>query len=210
MFPLFLDLAERLAVVIGGGPVGRRKASAVLAAGGRVRLICLEPRPAEMSDPCLDWRCKAYTRDHLDGASLVFAAGPVELNAQVVADARARNIWVNAASEPKRGDFVVPAVVRRGDFVLAISSGGAAPLLTQIVRERLEVEFDAAFGSWVSLLAELRPKVMERIDDVKERRRILTSLCQWQWLERLRVEDVDIVRTAMWATVEYLTESQRP
>src|SRR5579872_1256721 len=81
MFPLFLDLTERLAVVIGGGPVGRRKALAVLAAGGRVRLICLEQRPAEMSDPLLDWLTEPYTRAHLEGASLVFAAGPADLNA---------------------------------------------------------------------------------------------------------------------------------
>jgi precorrin-2 dehydrogenase/sirohydrochlorin ferrochelatase len=209
MLPLFLNMADRLAVVIGGGPVGRRKASAVLAAGGRVRLICLEPRPATMSDPRLDWRCESYRCDQLDGAALVFAAGSAELNAQVVSDARARSIWVNAASEPRLGDFLVPATVRRGEFVLAISSGGAAPLLTQTVRERLEAEFDSAFGTWVSLLAELGPRVMERIADVEQRRVMLTSLCQWQWLDRLRVEDVKAVRGAMWAAVEALVESER-
>lgn len=197
MFPIFLDLTDRLAVVIGGGPVGRRKASAVLAAGGRVRLICLEPRPGEMDDPRLEWRTEAYTPEHLSGAALVFAAGPAELNAQVVADARARGVWVNAASEPATGDFFLPATVRRGDFVLAISSGGAAPALAQIVRERLEAEFDEAFGVWVSLLAELRPRVMERIAAPEQRQALLTVLCQWQWLERLRNEDVQSVRAAM-------------
>jgi precorrin-2 dehydrogenase/sirohydrochlorin ferrochelatase len=209
MLPLFVDVADRLIVVVGGGPVGRRKASAVLAAGGRVRLICREPRPAAMSDPRLEWRTEAYTIDHLDGASLVFAAGPAELNAQVVADARTRGIWVNAASQPQLGDFFLPATVRRGDFVLAISSGGAAPLLTQAVRARLETEFDAVFGDWVSLLAELRPSVMERIADTEQRRRVLTALCQWQWLERLRVENVEAVRAAMRATIEALAELDR-
>lgn len=202
MLPIFLDLTDRLAVVIGGGPVGRRKASAVLAAGGRVRLVCLEPRPAEMSDPRLDWRTEAYTPEHLNGAALVFAAGPAELNAQVVADARARGVWVNAASDPAAGDFYLPATVRRGDFVLAISSGGAAPALTQIVRERLEAEFDDAFGVWVSLLTELRPLVMERIAVAEQRQALLTALCQWHWLERLRKEDVQSVRAAMRATTE--------
>jgi precorrin-2 dehydrogenase / sirohydrochlorin ferrochelatase len=209
MFPLFLDLTDRLAVVIGGGPVGRRKASAVLVAGGRVRLICLEPRPATMSDPLLDWRTEAYTSDHLDGAALVFAAGPAELNARVVAEARARGIWVNAASDPRAGDFLLPATVRRGDFVLAISSGGAAPLLAQAMRERLEAQLDAAFGAWVMLLAEMRVQVRERIADAEKRRTILTSLCQWQWLEKLRVEDVPAVRAAMWQTVEDLASSER-
>jgi precorrin-2 dehydrogenase/sirohydrochlorin ferrochelatase len=201
MLPLFLDVTDRLAVVIGGGPVGRRKASAVLAAGGRVRLVCLEPRPAEMDDPRFEWRTEAYSAEHLSGAALVFAAGPAELNAHVVADARARGIWVNAASEPASGDFFLPATVRRGDFVLAISSGGAAPALAQIVRERLEAEFDETFGVWVSLLTELRPLVMESITDDEKRRNVLTILCQWQWLERLRSEDVQTVRSAMCAVI---------
>ncbi len=201
MLPLFLDVTNRLAVVVGGGPVGRRKASAVLAAGGHVRLVCLEPRPPEMNGSSLDWRTDAYSPEHLSGAALVFAAGPAELNAQIVADARARGVWVNAASEPATGDFFLPAMVRRGDFVLAISSGGAAPALTQIVRDRLEVEFDETFGIWVSLLAELRPIVMERITDEEKRRNVLTTLCQWRWLERLRHEDVQSVRAAMFSVL---------
>ena len=204
MLPILLDLTDRLAVIIGGGRVGRRKASAVSAAGGRVRLICLEPRPDEMSDPRLEWRIETYRLEHLDGAALVFAAGPPELNAQVVADARACGVWVNAASEPALGDFFLPATVRRGDFVLAVSSSGAAPALTQIVRERLEKEFDEAFGVWVSLLAELRPRVIERIADRERRRTALTTLCHWEWLERLRNEDVQFVREAMIAVIERL------
>lgn len=202
MFPLFLDLTERLAVVIGGGPVGRRKASAVLAAGGRVRLICLAPRPAEMNDPRLDWLTEPYTAAHLDGAALVFAAGPADLNAKVVADARARGVWVNAASELEQGDFFVPATIRRGDFVLAIGTGGAAPMLSQLVRERLEVEFDETFGVWVQLLAELRPLLRERIADADRRRDVLTRLCQWEWLDRLRREGMEAVGAAMRAELE--------
>jgi precorrin-2 dehydrogenase/sirohydrochlorin ferrochelatase len=202
MLPLFLDLTDRLVVVIGGGPVGRRKASAVRSAGGRVRLICLEPRPPEMNDPLLDWRTEAYRPEHLDGVALVFAAALPEVNARIVADARARGVWVNAASQPEEGDFFLPATVRRGDFVLAVSTGGAAPILAQIVRDRLEAEFDEAFGQWVALLAELRPLVMERIVEAEQRRIVLTSLCQWQWLERLRREGADAVRAALREEIE--------
>jgi precorrin-2 dehydrogenase/sirohydrochlorin ferrochelatase len=202
MFPLFLNLTGRLAVVIGGGPVGRRKASAVLASGGRVRLVCLQPRPAEVNDPRLDWLTEPYTAAQLDGASLVFAAGPEDLNAQVVADARQRGVWVNAASDPDQGDFFLPATIRRGDFVLAIGTGGAAPILTQIIRERLEAEYDETFGVWVELLAELRRLVREHIPEADRRRDLLTKLCQWEWLDRLRREGRDAVRTAMRAEIE--------
>lgn len=209
MLPVFLNVSDRLAVVVGGGSVGRRKAAAVLAAGGQVRLVCREPRPAEMNDPRLDWRTEDYTTAHLDGASLVFAAGPAELNARIVSDAQMRGLWVNAASDPASGDFIVPATVRRGDFVLAISSGGAAPVLTQIVRERLEAEFDDAFGVWVALLAEMRPLVIARVAEIEQRKRILTSLCQLQWLERLRNEDVQVVHQDMRASIDTLAGPRR-
>jgi precorrin-2 dehydrogenase/sirohydrochlorin ferrochelatase len=202
MLPLFLNLTDRLVVVVGGGPVGRRKASAVRAAGGRVRLICLEPRPPEENDPLLDWHTEAYRPEHLEGAVLVFAAGPAAVNARILVDARARGLWVNTASQPEEGDFILPATMRRGDFVLAVSTGGAAPLLTQIIRDRLEQEYDAAFGDWVSLLAELRPLVMERITDAEQRRSVLTMLCQWSWLDRLRREGADAVRVALRTEIE--------
>jgi precorrin-2 dehydrogenase/sirohydrochlorin ferrochelatase len=202
MLPLFLNLTDRLAVVIGGGAVGRRKASAVLAAGGQVRLVCLEPRPTELSNPRLDWRTESYTTAHLEGAALVFAAGPPDLNARIVSDARARGVWVNAASEPARGDFFLPATVRRGEFVIAVSSGGAAPILTQSVREYLEEAFDEAFGVWVQLLGEMRSLLRERIADAEQRRKVLTRLCQWEWLERLRREDSNEIRAAMLAEIE--------
>jgi precorrin-2 dehydrogenase/sirohydrochlorin ferrochelatase len=201
MLPLFLNLTDRLVLVVGGGPVGRRKAAAALAAGARVRLVCLEPRPAEPSDPHLDWRTEPYTAAHLEGASLVFAAAPALVNARVVAEARSRGLWVNAASEPAQGDFFLPATVRRGDLVLAIGTGGAAPALAQAIRRHLEEQFDETFAVWVELLEELRPLVLARIPDADERRAVLERLCRWGWLERLRHEERSAVRAAMLAEI---------
>lgn len=197
MFPVFLDLTGRLAVVVGGGPVGRRKALALRAAAGRVRLVCLEPRPGEMEDEGIEWRMEAYEARHLDDAVLVFAAGPAALNERVVADARARRVLVSCASDPPLGDFITPATIRSGELLIAVSTGGAVPALAGRIRERLEEEFDESFAAWLALLAEVRPLIRERVAGEEERRRLWEELTRWEWLERLRREGSEAVRMAI-------------
>jgi precorrin-2 dehydrogenase/sirohydrochlorin ferrochelatase len=202
MYPLFVDLRDRLAVVIGGGTVGRRKTASLRSAGARVRLVCLEGRPATVNDPALEWRTETYAPHHLDGAVLAFAAGPPELNARVVADCRSRGVWVNAASGEDRGDFVVPATVRRGGLVIAVSTGGAAPALAATLRRRFEAELDGPFDVWLRLLVEMRGVVQERISEEDRRHELMRRLCEWPWLERLRVESEHKVREAMRVMIE--------
>jgi precorrin-2 dehydrogenase/sirohydrochlorin ferrochelatase len=202
MFPLFLDLTDRLVVIIGGGPVGQRKAGAALDAGAHVRLVCLEPRPTGLDHHHLDWLGEPYSPEHLDGATLVFAAATPEVNRRVVADARQRGVWVNTATEPECGDFILPSIMRRGDFVFAVSTGGAAPALARNVCERLAEQFDQAFSDWVALLREVRPVVMEHVADTGRRRELFERLAGWEWLERLRREGRDAVRSAMWTEIQ--------
>jgi precorrin-2 dehydrogenase len=201
MFPLFIDLRERLAVVVGGGPVGRRKTTALLAAEAHVRLVCLEPRPTDETADHLEWLKEPFCPEHLTGAVLVCAAATAEVNRQVVAAAREQGLWVNCADPPELGDCFLPSVVRRGDFTLAIGTAGAAPALSRQVRLRLEKQFDAAFGEWVALLAELRPLIQSAIADPRQRRRLFKDLSRWPWLRLLRHRGIDHVREEMLARV---------
>jgi precorrin-2 dehydrogenase/sirohydrochlorin ferrochelatase len=195
--PVLLNLTGRLALVVGGGGVGRRRARALLDAGARVRLVCLEARSADLADPGLDWLTEGYQPGHLAGAAIVCAAGPPELNARVVADAKERGVWVNSATDPGSADFVFPAVVRRGPLVLAVATGGAAPALAAAIARKLEEQFDETFADWVALLAELRPLVRQAVADPQRRRAVYERLCDWGWLERLRLEGKERVRQAL-------------
>ena len=204
MLPLFLNVENRLCVVVGGGPVGQRKARALLDAGAKVRLICLEKAP--MSAERLNWVTEPYQSQHLDSACLVVAAATPAVNARVIADARERGLLVNSAYDPAAGDFYFPSVVRRGEFVLAIGTMGAAPALSRRVRERLETDFDEAFGTWVRLLGEMRPEILFAVPDASLRHAIFTRLSDWDWLERLRREDESTVREAMRAEAHRVAE----
>jgi siroheme synthase-like protein len=205
MYPIFLDLRDRLGVVIGGGSVGRRKAAGLLEGGARVRLVCLEPRPPDAA-PAIDWRTEVYHAAILDGADLVFAAATAEVNRQVVVDARSKKLWVNAADDPLDSDFLVPAVLRRGDFLVAVSTGGASPTLAQNIRDQLAGQFDEAYGRWAAVLAELRPEIVAQVGDPAERRTVLEMLARTAWLERLRSEKSEAVERDMRAEIRRLVE----
>src|SRR5262245_65841693 len=125
MFPVFLDLTGKRVVVVGGGAVGRRKARTARDAGAAVVIV----DPQAPGEPGVAHLAEAYRAEHLIGACLVFAAATPEVNARVVADAKAAGVWVNSATDPQHGDCFLPAVVRRGGLTIAVGTGGASPAL---------------------------------------------------------------------------------
>jgi precorrin-2 dehydrogenase/sirohydrochlorin ferrochelatase len=199
VFPVTLNLAGRLAVVVGGGAVGSRKAAAAVAAGAVVRVV----DPAAIAVGAVQHISEPYRSDHLTGAFLAFACATSEVNAQVVADARTRGVLVNSASDPTAGDFALPSVVRSGELTLAIATGGAAPSLARRIREKLEGEFDAAFADWLRVLAEVRVVVLAEVSDADRRRELLDAFADWPWLARLRAEGAAAVKAAMLAQVHF-------
>lgn len=200
MVPVGLDLRGRRVLVVGGGTVGRRKAAAALAGGATVRVVDPEPPPEDWNGGA--WIRDRYRDEHLDGMVLVFAAATPEVNARVVSDANRRGLLVNSATDPATGDFVLPAVVRRGDLTIAVATGGAAPALARRIREKLEAEYDEPFATWIRLLERIRPLVLERIPEEDRRREMLDGFADWPWLERLRTDGEERTWTAMEQSLE--------
>src|SRR6266542_3330518 len=139
-FPAFLDLVRRRVVVVGGGQVATTKVSALLPCQAAPLLVVAPHASAFIREqPAVEWRAREYQASDLDGAEYVFAATDDRaLNARVAADARARKIPVLAVDDVPNCDFIAPAIVRRGDVVIAISTGGRSPAMARRVREHLD------------------------------------------------------------------------
>lgn len=159
-YPIFLDLADRPCVVIGGGDVGRRKVEGLLAAGARVTVISptLDPELGRLRDEGAIRHVQREYRDgDLEGFELcMVATDDTAVNGAVAREGRARRVWVNASDDPANCDFILPSVVRRGNITLAASTGGGSPALARRLREELEAYLDADMSSLADLLAETR------------------------------------------------------
>ena len=142
LFPIALDLTGRPCLVVGGGAVGARKVRGLLAASAHVTVV--SPTVTEsFQDWLADGRIRHVPREYrqgdLAGVQLVFVATDAPgVTSAVAAEGRERGVWVNAADDPTHCDFHVPAIVRRGDLVVAVATGGASPALARLVREELE------------------------------------------------------------------------
>ena len=178
VYPIFLDVSWRKVVIVGGGAVAARKAAGLLAAGaGYVRAVAgkfVQDFPA-----AIEKRVADFQPADLDGAELVFAASDsAAVNDAVVAEARRRGILVqrgDAEEDHEPGDFVLPAVLRCGPIVVAVSAGGS-PALAAALRDALA---GSVSDDWVNLAAackQLRPKIRNSGLPIARRREIFRAL----------------------------------
>lgn len=188
-YPIFLKIAGKACLVVGGGRVAERKTKSLLDAGARVTLISPEltsglRQLAEAGK--LFWERRPYRQQDLEGQMLVFVAtNDREINSRVVKDCRHRGIWVNVSDEGEKSSFFIPAVIRRGELQIAISTGGRSPALARYLRHRLEKEIGPEWEAWTEFLGELRQEVKRRFpEDQKQRETVFRSLVRDEKLFR--------------------------
>ncbi len=173
--PLFTNLHGRRCVVVGGGAIALRKARLLQQAGARVFVVApqINAQLARMArDSGGSVIERGYQPDDLDDTALVIAATNVEaVNAAVSRDAQQRHIPVNVVDNPQLCSVILPSIVDRSPLVIAISSGGASPVLARRLRSLLESTVPAAYGRLAALLGRFRETVAQRIGDTEQRRR---------------------------------------
>jgi len=149
----------------------------------------------------LECVAEAYEARHVAGAAVVIAAtDDPAVNRRAAADARAAGVLVNVVDVPEQCDFIVPAQVRRGDLVVAVTTGGAAPSLSRRLRERLEEEFGPEWAPYLEALRAARERIMAEGHAPEVRRRLFERLTEPDVLAAAR-EGPDALRRAMDAAV---------
>jgi precorrin-2 dehydrogenase/sirohydrochlorin ferrochelatase len=165
-YPIFVELAGRPCLVIGGGRVAETKVHGLLAAGADITVIAPSLTPALrqlVSAQRLRHTEREYREGDLEGYDVcMVATDDGAVNAAVAAEGKRRRVWVNAADDPANCDFILPAVIRRGEVVVAASTGGASPALARRLREELTDFLAEDYAPLADLLAEVRAELKRR------------------------------------------------
>ena len=181
-FPIFLNIENKTCLVVGGGEIASRKAQLLLKANARINLIskelCPEVEGLIKSGDIIRIDGK-YHEALLDDCDLVIAAtNDDSLNKQISTDARQRHLPVNVVDNPALCSFIIPSVVDRHPVQIAVSTGGASPVLARLLRAKLETMIPTGYGKLAELTHSFREKVKTRIPDMRTRRRFWEDILQ--------------------------------
>lgn len=205
-YPVFLELAGRRVVVVGGGAVAVRKAQTLLEAGARL-VVVAEHISDMMMAICADSNAEVvrskYSKDYLVGAVLAIAAtNDRRLNKQIYKDCQELEILCNVVDEPQLCDFFVPAVVKRGRLQIAIGTEGDCPAYAGHIRKKLEKVFTDKHGEFLAELEALRERIIKDVPDSTDRKALLGKLVDDESFEYFAQNGPDVWRRKAQETIK--------
>jgi precorrin-2 dehydrogenase/sirohydrochlorin ferrochelatase len=184
---MFMKLAGKQCLVVGAGKVGEPKIGGLIDTGASIHVVAIEA-----SSQVREWAAagkielelRAFTASDLDGTFLaVVATASENLNKLIYGEAQRRGVLCNAVDVPEYCDFFYPAVVRRGDLQIAISTAGQSPSLAQKIRQQLERQFGSGYAAWVEQLGETRRLILASDLDQETKWELLHSLASREGFE---------------------------
>jgi len=187
LFPMFMKLAGKQCLVVGAGKVGEPKIGGLIDTGARIHVVAITA-----SDQVREWagagkvelELRPFSPSDLDGKFLaVVATASRSLNELVYREAQQRGVLCNVVDVPELCDFFYPAVVRRGDLQIAISTAGQSPSLAQKLRQQLERQFGDGYTAWVEQLGATRRLVLASDLDKETKLELLHSLASREAFE---------------------------
>jgi len=208
--PILIDIRNQDVLVVGEGHLAARKARAALRAGARVTLVTAAETPP-LTEIIADANCRhlaePFRENHLRGTRLVFAATEDDdLAKHVSRAAREAGIPINAADRTALCSFIMPATVTRGPIVVAVSTGGDAPILTRSLRAHLESMLPASLGILAGFISERRKQVSDALPDFDSRRRFWDGFMDGPIPERVSDGDLSSAARLFDAAVEKIAD----
>jgi uroporphyrin-III C-methyltransferase/precorrin-2 dehydrogenase/sirohydrochlorin ferrochelatase len=176
-FPIFIDLRDRPVLLVGGGVAAARKARLLVRAGASLTVIATPPLHDQLSKLASDTSMEVVGRDFsprdIGGRDLVFSAtGVHEIDRYVAHAARAADVPVNVVDRPDLSTFIMPSTIDRDPITIAVSTGGTAPMLARLLRERFEKLLPAGLGGAVMAAERQRAYVKQAVTTEASRRRL--------------------------------------
>jgi len=178
LFPIFVELEGRTVLIVGGGAVARHKAQALLPFGPRLVVVAPELQPELLEIPGVQFRMHAFCPEDLD-CDPVFAVAATDdltVNRQVAAACRARCIPVNIVDADNGGDFPFPALVKRGDLTVGISTGGASPRAAGFLRRKIEEILPEKTPELLRYLRKSREVIREELPASTARTKLIQAV----------------------------------
>ena len=180
LYPIFLKLAGRKVLVVGGGKVAEEKLYAVLRSATNVTVVApkITERIREWAESGLIRHIQGEYREGMAGHYflVITCTDSEEVNAGIYEEASREGVLCNSVDDPQHCDFFAPAVVSRGPFQIAISSGGNSPALAQQVRKKLEAQFGPEYGTRAAWLGRLRDTLRQALPRGEQRKELLHLL----------------------------------
>jgi len=194
-YPVNLDIKGRQCLVVGGGRVGSRKVDTLVQCGAVVTVVSAEVSPAvkQLADEkAILLKQRAYRASDVEGMFLVIGATDNEtLNRQINADAERLNLLCNIADRPEICNFILPAIVRRGSFVMAISTAGKSPAFAKHVRKRLETQFGPEYGVVLELMGAIRSKLLAGAHEPEVHKPLFEQLIDGDLVALIKDQQID-------------------
>src|SRR5262245_35170833 len=192
-YPIYLNLKNRRVVVIGGGDVAERKVESLLGTGSSITVVSpvVTPRLASLAEENrIQLHLRIYSAGDCKHAALVFSAtDDAEVSAAVFEEAARAGALVNTADQPALCDFIMPAVVRRGDIAVAISTGGTSPGLAGQLRQKIASIIGPEYTKFGQLLSQAREEIRRRVPDAQQRKAMHYRILNSDIIDRLKRND---------------------
>jgi precorrin-2 dehydrogenase / sirohydrochlorin ferrochelatase len=220
-YPIQLDIRGRNCLVVGGGGVGTRKAKSLLACGAQVTVVSpavtdgLRGLAARGDIMLLE---REYASGDLQGMFLVIGATDDEgLNRRVSADAERLRILCNISDRPEICNFILPAVVQRGDLVITVSTSGKSPALAKKLRKALQSQFGEEYAVLLNLMGAIRERLLAEAHAPEEHKFIFERIVHSDiltWIRERRLQNIDCLLAAVlgdgWRAEDLFTKTDSP